>query len=265
MIMALTTDQMILGVVSGALIGFTLGLIGSGAGILAVPLLVYLVGIKNIHVAVGTTAAVVMINALTNCYTHARCGHVRWRAIGFFTLAGVFGAAIGAHLGKMLNGQDLLFLFGLLMLWISYQMWRNRKKVPVVSSSSGVRRTPASLGAGFGVGALSGFFGVGGGFLIVPSLIWANGLSIIDAIGSSLAAITIFAGTGAASYALSGLVNWWLVLMLLVGGVVSGYFGSMLAGYLDKSKKGALNSIFVVVIAVVGLYIVWKQVHMLAL
>ncbi len=265
MIMTLTTDQMILGVLSGGLIGFTLGLIGSGAGILAVPLLVYLVGIKNIHVAVGTTAAVVMINALTNCYTHARCGHVRWRAIAFFTLAGVFGAAAGAHLGKLMNGQDLLFLFGLLMLWISAQMWRKRQSVPAVSSSSGARRVPASVGAGFGVGALSGFFGVGGGFLIVPSLIWANGLSIIDAIGSSLAAITVFAGTGAASYALSGLVNWWLVLMLLVGGIVSGYFGSMLAGYLDKSKKGALNSIFVVVIGIVGLYIVWKQVHMLSL
>lgn len=265
MIMTLTTDQMILGVLSGALIGFTLGLIGSGAGILAVPLLVYLVGIKNIHVAVGTTAAVVMINALTNCFTHARCGHVRWRAIAFFTLAGVLGAAAGAHLGKLMNGQDLLFLFGLLMLWISAQMWRNRKKVPAVSSSSGVRRVPASVGAGFGVGAMSGFFGVGGGFLIVPSLIWANGLAIIDAIGSSLAAITVFAGTGAASYALSGLVSWRLVLMLLVGGIVSGYFGSMLAGYLDKSKKGALNAIFVVVIAVVGLYIVWKQVHMLSL
>ncbi len=95
MIMTLTTDQMILGVLSGALIGFTLGLIGSGAGILAVPLLVYLVGIKNIHVAVGTTAAVVMINALTNCFTHARCGHVRWRAIAFFRL---FSRISGCHL-----------------------------------------------------------------------------------------------------------------------------------------------------------------------
>ena len=265
MIMTVSADQMVLGVVSGALIGFTLGLIGSGAGILAVPLLVYLVGVKSIHEAVGTTAAVVTVNAITNCYTHARCGHVRWRAIGFFTLAGVFGAALGARLGKLLNGQDLLFLFGLLMLWISYQMWRNRGKVPAVSSPNGTRRIPASLGAGFGVGALSGFFGVGGGFLIVPSLIWANGLSIIDAIGSSLAAITIFAGTGAASYALSGLVNWWLVVTLLAGGIVSGYFGSMLAGYLDKSRKGALNSLFVAVIAIVGLYIVWKQVGTLIL
>ncbi len=265
MIMALTTNQVILGVVSGTLIGFTLGLIGSGAGILAVPLLVYLVGIKNVHVAVGTTAAVVTINALTNCYTHARCDHVRWRAITFFTVAGVFGALLGAHLGKMMNGQDLLFLFGLLMLWIAYQMWRNREKVPAVSSDSGIRRVSASLGSGFGVGALSGFFGVGGGFLIVPSLIWANGLSIIDAIGSSLAAITIFAGTGAASYAISGLVNWWLVLILLTGGIVSGYFGSILAGYLDKTKKGALNSIFVAIIAIVGIYIAWKQIHQLSL
>ncbi len=263
MIMTLTTDQMVLGVLSGALIGFTLGLIGSGAGILAVPLLVYLVGIKNIHVAVGTTAAVVTVNALTNCYMHARCGHVRWRAILFFSMAGVLGALIGAHLGKMVNGQDLLFLFGLLMLWIAYQMWHNRAKVPAVSSHTDSRRVSAALGAGLGVGALSGFFGVGGGFLIVPSLVWANRLSIVDAIGSSLAAITVFAGTSSASYAVSGLVNWWLVLLLLIGGVVSGYFGSALADYLGKNKRSTLNSVFVVVIGVVGVYIVWRQVHLL--
>ena len=108
--------QPVLAALSGGFAGFSIGLIGGGGSVLAVPLLIYLVGIENPHVAIGTSALAVGVNALANLVPHARAGHVRWRTAMIFGTSGAIGAFGGSSLGKLLDGQKLLFLFAILMM-----------------------------------------------------------------------------------------------------------------------------------------------------
>ena len=143
-------------------------MIGGGGSILAVPLLLYVVGVSDPHVAIGTSALAVAVNALANLVPHARKGHVRWRVALLFALVGVAGATLGSSLGKSLDGNKLLALFALLMIVIAVLMQRGGRAAPAEPRPSGRAAAAKVAGTGFAVGALSGFFGIGGGFLIVP-------------------------------------------------------------------------------------------------
>ena len=192
----------LLSVASGGLVGFTLGLVGGGGSILAVPLLVYVVGVQSPHVAIGTSAIAVAFSAAANLAGHARARTVKWSCALVFALSGIAGAAGGAQLGKMVDGGRLLMLFGALMVVVGLVMLKPRKSAgnPDVqlTRSSIPRLLPLLIGIGFLAGALSGFFGIGGGFLIVPGLMGATGMPLINAIGSSLVSITAFGLTTAA-------------------------------------------------------------------
>ena len=118
--------QYLLGAAAGSLVGFTLGLVGGGGSILAVPLMVYLVGVDNPHVAIGTSALAVAANAAANLLNHARRGNVKWPCASVFALVGVVGAFFGSSLGKAFDGQKLLVLFALLMLVVAALMLRGR-------------------------------------------------------------------------------------------------------------------------------------------
>ena len=96
---------------SGALVGFSLGLVGGGGSILATPLLLYVVGVAQPHVAIGTGALAVSVNAFANLAGHARAGNVRWRCAVIFAVVGTLGAFAGSSLGKLVDGNRLLFLF----------------------------------------------------------------------------------------------------------------------------------------------------------
>ena len=111
---------------SGSVVGFVLGLLGGGGSILAVPLLVYVVGIKDTHVAIGTSALAVSVNAFANLIYHARAQTVKWPCATAFALSGMAGAVLGAFLGRHVDGQHLLFLFGLVMLAVAAGMFGNR-------------------------------------------------------------------------------------------------------------------------------------------
>ena len=115
-----------LGAISGGLVGFTLGLFGGGGSILAVPLMVYVVGVPSAHMAIGTSAFAVAANAFTNLLGHARLGNVKWRCAGIYSVTGIIGAFIGSTFGKMVDGQKLLILFALLMLVVGVLMFRKR-------------------------------------------------------------------------------------------------------------------------------------------
>src|ERR1700730_7993593 len=195
--------QGVLGLASGALVGFSLGLVGGGGSILAVPLMVYVVGVPDAHVAIGTSAIAVAANAAVNLSNHARGGTVRWSCALTFAAAGIIGAFIGSTFGKMLDGQKLLALFALLMLVIAVLMLKTRSRVGLADVQMDWSNMPAIVGLGLATGMLSGFFGIGGGFLIVPALMLATGMSIINAVSSSLVAVTAFGLTTAASYAWS--------------------------------------------------------------
>jgi uncharacterized protein len=126
-----------LGVASGALVGFSLGLIGGGGSILAVPLMVYVVGVGDAHVAIGTSAIAVAANAAINLWNHARGGTVRWSCALPFAAAGIAGALVGTIFGKLLDGRKLLELFALLMLVIAVLMLKTRSRACRPSSGLG--------------------------------------------------------------------------------------------------------------------------------
>jgi uncharacterized protein len=247
-----------LGLASGALVGFSLGLIGGGGSILAVPLMVYVVGVSDAHVAIGTSAIAVAVNAALNLWNHARGGTVRWSSALPFAAAGVIGASVGAVFGKMLDGRKLLILFALLMLVIALLMLRTRSRAGLTDSRTGWGNAPAILGLGLLTGILSGFFGIGGGFLIVPALMLATGMPIINAISSSLVAVTAFGLSTAASYAWSGLISWELAALFIAGGFAGGLIGTRLARSLS-AQRGALNVLFAIIIIAVALYMLTRN------
>jgi len=258
---ALVHTADLLALCSGSLVGFVLGLIGGGGSVLAVPLLVYFVGVRNPHVAIGTSAIAVAMSALANLIGHARAGNVKWNCAIVFALAGVAGAMIGSSLGKALDGQKLLLLFGIVMIVIAATMFMKKDVAgnPLVALNwaSAPRLTPMLLAYGVGVGALSGFFGIGGGFLVVPGIIAATGMPLLSAVGSSLVSVTAFGLTTAFNYALSGLIDWRMVAFFLAGAIVGGLFGGRVAKALS-SEKQLLAKVFAVIVASVGIYVVAK-------
>ena len=225
----------------------------------ALPLLVYVVGVASPHVAIGTSAVAVALSAFANLLGHARAGHVRWPCALVFSTAGVAGAAVGSALGKRFDGQKLLLLFGVLMIVIAIMMLVRKtadgsRFQPLRRDSAG-RLLPRLIGSGGAVGALSGFFGIGGGFLIVPGLMGAAQMPMIMAIGSSLVAVTAFGVTTAASYAMSGLVDWRIAVLFVAGGVGGGIAGTLLAQRLSRHKT-VLSRVFAGIVAAVGVYVV---------
>jgi uncharacterized protein len=251
--MSFSWAQEALAVLSGGAVGFSLGLIGGGGSILAVPLLLYVVGITDPHVAIGTSALAVSANAFANLLGHWRAGNVKWACAATFALAGIVGAAMGSTLGKLIDGQQLLFLFALAMIAVGVAMLRPRAatgKADIrITAWMAVRLTAIGLI----VGAVSGFFGIGGGFLIVPGLMLATGMPILNAIGSSLFSVGSFALTTAVNYALSDLIEWAIALLFIAGGVAGGYVGMHAAVSLSANRR-RLTFVFAGIIFAVATY-----------
>lgn len=259
--MSLDTAQYFLGAFSGGIVGFTLGLVGGGGSILAVPLMVYLVGVASPHVAIGTSALAVAANAASGLAQHARAGTVKWRCGFLYASSGVMGAVAGSTLGKAIDGQKLLFLFALLMLVVGALMLRGRNKAGIEGAACNRHNAPQVLGYGLGTGGFSGFFGIGGGFLIVPGLIASTRMPILNAVGTSLVAVTAFGLTTALSYAASGLVDWTLASIFIAGGIFGGMAGTRAARSL--SSRGGLTTVFAGLIFAVALYMLYRSASVL--
>jgi uncharacterized membrane protein YfcA len=257
----ISTAQGALGLASGMLVGFSLGLVGGGGSILAVPLMVYVVGVPEPHVAIGTSAIAVAANAAINLSNHARGGTVIWSCALIFAAAGMAGAFGGSILGKMVDGQKLLALFALVMIVIALLMLKTRSRIGLPDVKASMSNMPAIAGLGLATGTLSGFFGIGGGFLIVPALMLATGMPIMNAVSSSLVAVTAFGLTTAASYAWSGLVSWALAGLFVAGGIAGGLVGTRSARHLAE-RRGALNIVFAVVIIAVALYMLARNISL---
>ena len=256
--MTLEPIQYLLGAGSGSLVGFILGLVGGGGSILAVPLMVYLVGVASPHVAIGTSALAVAANAGTNLVPHARQGTIKWRCASMFAAAGVVGAYVGSTLGKAFDGQKLLFLFSLLMIVVGVLMLKTRGDPGNPDVQCRRENAAKVLGYGSATGLFSGFFGIGGGFLIVPGLMASTGMPMRNAVGSSLVAVMAFGLTAALNYALSGLVDWLLAAVFIGGGIMGGVIGAALSQRLS-AHKGVLNTVFAALIFVVAAYMLWRS------
>lgn len=257
----------ILAVLAGVLVGFTLGLIGSGGSIIATPLLLYVVGLQP-HVAIGTSALAVSANAFVNFGGYARAGNVRWRSAVEFAVVGIVGAAVGSTLGKTVDGQRLLFLFAILMAVVGALMLRRDSDR---TSASGLEAATTArygdllvIGTALGVGGLSGFFGVGGGFLIVPGLLFSTGAPMICAVGSSLLAVGAFGLVTAVNYGMSGLIDWGVAAECISGGVLGGFLGMWLGVHLALRNR-ALKRIFGIVVLVTAGYMLYRNAAALGL
>jgi len=250
--------QAALAVLPGSAVGFSLGLIGGGGSILAVPLLLYVVGLPGAHLAIGTSALAVAVNAFANLAQHARTGTVKWPCAVVFAVAGVLGALGGSTIGKSVAGNRLLLLFALVMVAVGVAMLRRRRAegdpLARITPATGVRL----VGIGFLTGLLSGFFGIGGGFLIVPGIMLGSGMAILNAVGSSLLSVGAFGTATAASYAASGPVDWPVAGLFVAGGVAGGALG-MRAAVRLAGRKGMLTRIFAFVVFGTAAYTLYRS------
>lgn len=248
--------QLLLSLVAGFIVGFSLGLIGGGGSILAIPLLIYFVGFDHPHLAIGTTALAVGVNAYLNLIPHARKGHVDLKVGALFSLPGVVGVLVGSELGLLTPGTKLLFIFAILMIVIAAYMLKRK----CIDTSVNPQKKDLDLKKLTGIGALvgfaSGYFGIGGGFLIVPGLIFSAGFNIIQAVGTSLFAVGTFGVVTAARYAISGDLNLTISLLFIIGGVFGGWAG---AHFSSKMPKRTLTRVFAVIIIVVAIYMLYMN------
>ena len=243
---------------SGAIIGLILGLVGGGGSILAVSLLVYVVGVGSPHAAIGTAAVAVTVNALAALVGHARAGRVKWRCAGVFAASGLLGATLGAELGKAIDGKRLLMLFGILMIGVGLSMLRKRRMTEApnvrLTRDSAAIQLSRLVPIGLDVGFVAGFFDIGGGFPIVPGLIFATAMPLSLAIGISLVVVSVLGLTTATSYAASGLVDWPMTALLIAGGAAGTIVG-VVAGRALATRKGLLERGFAAVVIAVGDYV----------
>ncbi len=233
---------------SGLLSGGALGLTGGGGSILAVPLLVYLVG-ENIHLAIGTSLVAVGVTSLISSVSYMRQSLVKFKIAFFMAAPGLVSTYLGALINKQIKGPVLLLIFALLMIYIGYLM--TSRKAPERKEetvSSGINY-PRILTLGFITGLASGFFGIGGGFLLVPALFLGANLKMKEAIATSLFIIFLFGMFGLASYLIQGReINLVISAVFVAGGAVGGILGAYYAKRLDQVLLRRIFSVFIILI-----------------
>ena len=246
--------QLGLAMASGLVVSLLLTVFGGGGSVLAVPLLLYVVGVRDPHVAIGASAAGVSLNALTALAGQARAGRVRWPCASLFAAFGIVGALAGSTLAKSIDGHSLLIFFAGAMAVVGLAMLRPARS----EGSTAVRlipgMAPALAVSGAGVGAASGFFGIGGGFLIVPGLMAATGMTLAMAQASSLVSVVAFGATTALNYAASGLIDWPIVGAMAVGGLAGTAIGHPLAQRLS-TRAPLARKLFAGLILFVAVYV----------
>lgn len=246
-------------VAGGAVIGLLLSVFGGGGSVLATPLLLYIVGVRDPHIAIGTSAAAVAVNAAVGLFFQARAGRVKWPCALVFGGAGLTGSLIGAHFAKQIDGSQLLIWFALAMAFVGGSMLLPRK----ADGDAGVRLTRALTFKLAPVGAVTGlaagFFGIGGGFLIVPGLMAATGMTLANAAASSLVSVVLFGAATSVSYAASGLVDW-RVFMALVGGGAIGSMTAIPVGRLLADRTTVARTAFALMVLATAGYVAWRAI-----
>ena len=244
--------------VPGAMaIGLSLGLLGSGGSILTVPVLIYLLG-QDEKVAIAGSLFIVGSIALAGGLQFLRAGFVQWRSVLVFGLPGMLGTYLGAMLAAYVSGVMQLSLFALVMLGASYLMLRPMD----LEHADGRQRDAWKIGMdGLVVGVITGLVGVGGGFLIVPALILLGGLSMHQAVATSLIIIALKSYSGFYKYLdvleQQALELDWKTLFLVTGlGIAGSVVGSRLARRLPQAK---LKRWFGVFLIIMGLYILARS------
>lgn len=245
-------------VAGGAIIALLLGLFGGGGSVLATPLLLYVVGLSDPHVAIGTGAAAVALNAAANLAVQARAGAVKWPCALSFAGAGLAGSLAGAMLAQQVDGQALLGAFALAMLAVGLAMLRPAQAAGDPDVRLDLAMTYRLVPAGLVVGFAAGFFGIGGGFLIVPGLMAATGMTLANAAASSLVSVLVFGVATASTYAVAGRVDGPALLAMVAGGMIGVLAAKPLAPRL-ASRAALARRLFSMLVIVTALYVGWRS------
>ncbi len=234
----------------GAAIGVTLGVLGGGGAILAIPVLVVVLG-EDVHAATTSSLVVVGAASLVAGLRYAGAHHVCWRAAALFTFAALPGATIGTLANGAVSGRLLLSLLSVVILCVAYLTWRRASaprsletKAPLVCPT-----LPAIplITIGLGVGVLTGFFGMGGGFVIVPALAIAMQLPFRLAIGTSLIIICAVSLTGLVNHlAVDANIDWSTVLPFATATVAGSLLGTQIAPKFSQATLGKAFAVFLV-------------------
>jgi uncharacterized protein len=229
----------------GLAVGLLLGLVGGGGSILAVPVLVYVLG-QPVKAATTESLLIVGTAALVGAAAYARSGRVQIRTGLAFGAAGAAGAIVGTALNRLVSDRVLLLGFALLLSAAAAAMLRRRPDLPEPGKLSLVRVAPAGLATG----VLTGFFGVGGGFVIVPALVLLLGLPITLAVGTSLLVIALTSGAALASHLASGSIDWTIAVAFTGAAIAGALAGRRLGATVSAERLGHLFALSLVAIAV---------------
>lgn len=240
------TGGTIISLVLAVLIGLTLGALGGGGSILTLPIFVFVAGIPA-QEAVAMSMVVVGGTSLPGAALHRRKGNFHTKAALLFAATGMIGAYGGSFLTHMVSQRALLGIFALLMFVTGIAMIRRRS---LTKQQRQCRFGPCLL-IGAAVGVLTGFLGVGGGFLIVPALVLLAGVETKAAVGSSLAIIALNAAGGLAGQLQQLSLNWWLTLSFLGLALVGMFGGLFVAERVPSETLSKAFGWFVVVLALV--------------
>ncbi|MEU1486562.1 sulfite exporter TauE/SafE family protein [Streptomyces sp. NPDC005752] len=242
-------STLILALFAGAVIGIALGALGGGGSVLAVPALIYLLGFSAVSAA-SASLIIITATSATALYTHARDGNVAWRTGALFAAAGVVPAFLAGAVSGRVPETALTAAFATVAALAALRMLKPSGNEPPE------RTAPVkAVGTGAGLGAMTGFLGVGGGFLAVPALVGVLGLRMRQAVGTSLlvitvnslAALTARAGTG-------GDLRWEVIAPFAGAAILGAWDGKRLAA---KITGTALQRIFAcVLLAVAALMLV---------
>lgn len=247
--------SLVIGLLLSAAIGFSLGLIGGGGSIITVPVLVYVIGVSA-HQAIGMSLAVVGTTSLIATFLHYKQKTVDLKIAAIFGITGMTGAYFGSGLTYLFSPTSLLFIFGSVMLVISLVMLLKDQKD--ISQNVSQNKLAKSIIAGLVVGLLTGFLGVGGGFLIVPALMFFAGLEIKNAIGTSLLIITINSLAGLIGHLQHTSFDLRLTILITVIAAIGTILGTKVAHQVSATT---LKSGFATFVLVVAIFLIIKNYH----
>lgn len=244
---------MVLAIPLGLGLGLALGAVGGGGAVLAIPLLVYVVG-QDVHTATTTSLAVVAAAALAAGATQASRARVCWPQVAVFTPAAIGGAVLGTLGNQSVSGTAILLAFVPVLFAAAIAIWRRAgEEEASADSSCPALAKPRTLAAGLSVGVLTGFFGVGGGFLVVPALALAMRLPLRRAIATSLVIVaTVSLAALAAHLWRSAALDADVTIAMAAACVTGSLIGVRLGASLPRRTLGHA---FAALVALVAIYL----------
>lgn len=242
---------------AGLVAGSALGFVGAGGPMIGLPILLVGTGLAE-HTALGTNAVAIAVLAALFAVLSVYRGQSRWREALAFSIPGVLGAYFGIRLGLAVSGRQLIFILGLVVfIAAAWMFWLSRRREPLFDGPPAAgaaafrRRALVLIPAGLLAGWVSGFFAVGGGFMIVIALMLGGKLPVRLASQTALVPIALFTALEGGVYAAAGHVDLAGSGLMLLAGLVTGAVGVRLA---DKAPRRLLQAVLGGLFVLIGIY-----------